>query len=89
MSGLYGSISLDDGETWPFRRLISDDGPGRQVTMTDAIPFTLGASNAEPGGYLSVSQSKDGVINLISSRNHYAFNLAWLREKPPALPGGR
>jgi hypothetical protein len=87
VSGLYGAISYDDGETWQFRRLISDDGPGREVTMTDGIPFTLSASNAEPGGYLSVCQDSHGVINLISSRNHYAFNLAWLRERPPALPG--
>jgi hypothetical protein len=87
VSGLFGSLSFDDGKTWPCKRLISDDGPGREVTMTDAIPFTLSATNAEPGGYLSVCQSKDGVINLISSRNHYAFNLAWLRERPPALPG--
>jgi len=87
VSGLYGAISYDDGVTWPFRRLISDDGPGREVTMTDGIPFTLSASNAEPGGYLSVCQDSDGVINLISSRNHYSFNLAWLRERPPAPPG--
>ena len=87
VSGLYGAISYDDGETWQFRRLISDDGPGREVTMTDGIPFTLSASNAEPGGYLSVCQDSHGVINLISSRNHYAFNLVWLRERPPALPG--
>jgi hypothetical protein len=86
ISGLYGSLSIDDGKTWPCKRLITDDGPGREVTMTDAIPFTLSAANAEPGGYLSVCQSKDGVINLISSRNHYAFNLAWLRDMPPALP---
>jgi hypothetical protein len=26
---------------------------------------------------------RDGLIQLISSKNHYVFNLAWLRELPP------
>jgi formylglycine-generating enzyme required for sulfatase activity len=85
VSGLYGAVSFDDGETWPCKRLITDDGPGREVQFTDGIPFTLSASSAEPGGYLSVCQSADGVVNLITSRNHYAFNLAWLRRPAPSL----
>ena len=26
--GLYAALSYDEGETWPVRRLITDDGPG-------------------------------------------------------------
>jgi len=39
---------------------------------------------AEPQGYLAVTQSRDGRAQLITSKNHYAFNLAWLKQLPPA-----
>jgi hypothetical protein len=35
---------------------------------------------------MSVCQGLDGVIHLISSTNHYAFNLAWLKEPAPDAP---
>ncbi len=82
VSGLFGAISMDEGETWPHKRLISDDGPGRQVETTDGHLFTLSSSSAERGGYLSVCQDARGIIHLISSRQHYSFNLAWLRSRP-------
>jgi len=87
VSGLFGAISLDEGETWPSKRLISDDGPGRQVETTDGVPFTMSASTAEPRGYLSVCQGAGNIIHLISSRQHYAFNLTWLSARPPAIEG--
>jgi formylglycine-generating enzyme required for sulfatase activity len=83
--GLFGAVSFDDGDTWPARRLISDDGPGREVETTDGHIFEMSASVAEPGGYLSGCQDRTGMIHLISSRQHYSFNLAWLRSPPPAL----
>src|SRR5262249_25582349 len=81
--GLFAAVSTD-GETWEDIRLVSDDGPGRQLETTDGRPFTMSRASAEPGGYLSVCQGLDGVIHLISSRQHYAFNLAWLHARPPA-----
>jgi len=86
VGGLYAALSFDEGQTWPVRRLISDDGPGRPVETTDGVLFTLSFTSAEPRGYLSVCQAVDGVIHLISSRQHYAFNLAWLKTPPPASP---
>jgi hypothetical protein len=86
VSGLYAALSLDEGETWPVRRLVTDDGPGRQVEGTDGYKFTMSLTSAEPGGYLSVCQAADGVIHLISSRQHYAFNLAWVKSPMPAAP---
>jgi hypothetical protein len=90
VSGLYAALSLDEGQTWPIRRLITDDGPGRTVGTTDDQPFMMSARAAEPRGYLSVCQTADGIIHLIGSRQHYAFNLAWLRTPMPAAsnPGG-
>jgi formylglycine-generating enzyme required for sulfatase activity len=81
--GLFGAISEDEGRTWPYKRLISDDGPGRSIECTDGGAVTLSAHSAEYRGYLSVCQSADGLIHLISSRNHYAFNLEWLKTTPP------
>ena len=86
VTGLFAALSFDEGETWGRKRLISDDGPGREVATTDGRPFTMGFASAEPRGYLSVCQTPDGVVHLIGSRQHYAFNLAWLKTPPPAVP---
>jgi hypothetical protein len=51
----------------------------------DNKDFTLSAVSAEPGGYMAATVAPDGVIHLISSWNHYAFNLEWLRT-PMAYP---
>ena len=80
--GLFAALSFDEGQTWPIRRLITDGGPKRTSESTDGGPFTLSATMAEPHGYLAATQTLDGRIQLITSKNHYVFNLAWLREKP-------
>ena len=81
--GLFAAVSEDEGRSWPYKRLVSDDGPGRTIECTDGGAVTLSARSAEYRGYLSVCQSADGLIHLISSRNHYAFNLKWLKTAPP------
>ena len=86
VTGLFGALSFDEGETWHCIRLISDDGAGREVETMDGRLFTMDFSSAEPGGYMSVCQAADGIIHLISSRQHYAFNLEWLKTPPPAEP---
>jgi len=43
----------------------------------------MSPARSEPLGYLTTCQSRDGVIQLLSSINHYAFNLAWLRQGQP------
>jgi hypothetical protein len=42
----------------------------------------MSGSNAEHQGYLAVCQGLDGVIHLISSYEHYAFNRKWLMTVP-------
>jgi len=84
VSGLFAAISEDDGKTWPWRRLVTDDGPGREVETMDGDPVIMDRRNAEPVGYLGVCQSLDGIIHLVSSRCHYAFNLEWIKTLPPA-----
>ena len=84
-SGLFAALSSDEGETWPVRRLITDDGPGRQIeSLWDGRIATLNISNAEEGGYLAACQARNGIIHLLSDRQHYAFNLAWLKTPPPS-----
>ena len=77
--GLFAALSLDDGATWPLRRLLTPGGPAREVNGIDALMFTLDDARAEPCGYLAAIQARDGRVHLLTSRNHYAFNLAWLR----------
>lgn len=84
VTGLFGALSFDDGETWTHIRLITDDGPDREIETMDGRNFTMGLNSAEPGGYLAVCQGRHGLIHLISSRQHYRFNLAWLKTPPPA-----
>jgi hypothetical protein len=84
ISGLFTAVSTDEGKTWPYRRLVSDDGPGRDIETMDGHPVTMDAHYSEFVGYLTVCQSPDNIIHLLSSRNHYAFNLKWLTTRPPA-----
>ena len=84
VTGLFGALSYDDGDTWEHTRLITDDSEDRDIETMDGRPFKMGLHSAEPGGYLAVCQGKNGIIHLISSRQHYRFNLAWLKELPPA-----
>jgi hypothetical protein len=84
VTGLFAALSYDEGETWPVKRLITDDKPDHPVERMDGRLFTMGPNSAEPSGYMSVCQTADGVINLITSRQHYAFNVAWIKTPMPA-----
>ncbi|MEP7361627.1 MAG: SUMF1/EgtB/PvdO family nonheme iron enzyme [Acidobacteriota bacterium] len=91
VTGIFGAVSFDEGRTWPVMRVITDDLPDHIVRTMDAAPFRFGPrevqhivmspNSSEVRGYMSVCQTADGVIQLISSRQHYAFNLAWLKAR--------
>ena len=82
---MFGALSLDGGKTWPYKRVITD-GSGRPVDSTDGGALTLSWRSSEHRGYLSICESLDGVIHLVSSRQHYAFNQKWMMTPQPA-PG--
>ena len=82
--GLFAAVSYDDGKTWPDRRLLTPGGPERKWIMKERTPCLLSDTLAEPTGYLAVTQSRDGNIQLVTSRNHYVFNLAWIKQLPSA-----
>jgi hypothetical protein len=86
ITGMYCAVSLDDGKTWANTRVISDDGLPRPIESFDGRPNTQSAEQSEIAGYLTVCQAQNGIIHLVSSRNHYAFNLAWLKTSPPGVP---
>jgi formylglycine-generating enzyme required for sulfatase activity len=81
--GIFAAVSFDDGATWPVRRLVTPVSRGGEPLTaqgTDGGKIILDATHAELNGYLASCQGPDGRIHLISSRNYYVFNLAWLME---------
>jgi hypothetical protein len=66
--GLFAAVSYDEGQTWPDRRLLAPAGK----TVADGY------------GYLAATQTRDHRIQLITSKDHYVFNLAWIKQLPPA-----
>ncbi|MFM8338241.1 MAG: SUMF1/EgtB/PvdO family nonheme iron enzyme [Opitutaceae bacterium] len=82
--GLFAAVSYDEGRTWPDRRLLTPGGPERAAAPGTHVKFQLSDTLAEPTGYLAITQSRDGRIQLVTSQNHYVFNLAWVKALPPA-----
>ena len=76
--GMYAALSFDEGKTWPVRKLLTP-GAGAWNGGAWTQEFTATPTRAEHAGYLAATQSPDNVIQLISSRLHYRFNLAWLK----------
>jgi sulfatase modifying factor 1 len=66
--GLFAAVSYDEGQTWPDRRLVAPTGK----------------AHADIGGYLALTQTRDHRIQLITSKDHYVLNLAWIKALPPA-----
>jgi hypothetical protein len=83
--GLYAALSTDNGKTWPHKRLVTDDRPPRPVESTAGGLFTMSGRNAEYRGYMTTCQSADRLIHLLTSREHYTFNLKWLQTPQPVL----
>lgn len=78
--GMYTALSFDDGKTWPVKKLLTDGKPRFMDGGAWTGFFDMDATHAEPRGYLAGTQTPDGVIHLVSSRNHYRFNLGWVME---------
>ncbi len=81
--GLFAAVSPDEGLTWPGRRLITPGGPSREAGRMDNRAFTLSGTLAEPRGYHVITQTRDNRLHLLTSGNHYTFNLPWIKQLPP------
>jgi formylglycine-generating enzyme required for sulfatase activity len=83
ITGLFAAVSFDGGKTWPekFRKVISNL-KGKESKDIEIAPWqranTLTKTNGQEEGYLSVTQSPDGIIYLTDGKIVYSFNLAWL-----------
>lgn len=77
--GMFAALSFDEGGSWSVRKLLTP-GEGTYDGGGWTGEFTATPERAEPAGYLAAIQTPDGTIHLISSRLHYRFNLAWLRD---------
>jgi len=80
--GMFAAVSFDEGKTWPVRRLLTPGGKARSINIIDRGIYEISDTMAEPCGYLASTQTRDGNIQLITSKNHYVFNLAWLKDLP-------
>ncbi|MHC4648311.1 MAG: SUMF1/EgtB/PvdO family nonheme iron enzyme, partial [Planctomycetota bacterium] len=78
---LIGTMSEDDGDTWPYMRKMTDCS-GDIVEGTDGDTFVMDCDTSEVDGYGAGWQGKNGLIHLITSRQHYALNIAWLSGLP-------
>ena len=79
--GMYASLSFDEGQTWPMRKLLTP-GKGNYDGGAWTGELTATPTRAEHAGYLAATQTPDGIIHLISSRLYYQFNLTWLQTPP-------
>jgi formylglycine-generating enzyme required for sulfatase activity len=81
MFGMFAALSFDEGKTWPVKRLLTAGGPPRQIDGGgNTGRFLMDDTHAEPKGYLAITQTPNGLIHLITSKQHYVFNLAWLKQ---------
>ncbi len=80
--GLFAALSLDEGKSWPIKKLLTDHS-GRTLPYANwRYQFTLDENHAEPRGYLAAVQSPEGRIHVVSSMLYYCFNYAWLLKSP-------
>ncbi|MEA3224987.1 MAG: exo-alpha-sialidase, partial [Planctomycetota bacterium] len=87
--GMFAALSFDEGKTWSVKRLLSPGGAARELDGGgNTGKFVMDQTHAEPRGYLAATQTPDGLIHLISSKQHYVFNLAWIKQFAPTSHAG-
>ncbi len=84
--GMFAALSFDEGKTWPCKRLVTAGGQAKKLDGGgNTGSFTMDETHAEPRGYLAATQTPNGLIHLISSKQYYVFNLAWIKEFTPTI----
>ena len=83
VTGLYTAVSFDEGKTWPakYRRVISNIH-GSSEKEIGVAPWhrknLLTRKSGQEDGYMTLTQSPDGLIYLTDGKIVYSFNLAWM-----------
>lgn len=83
VTGLYCARSTDNGDSWPTRRLVTEGTPGALREQLDGVLYVATATAGEQDGYTVARQGEDGIIHLITSRQHYRFDVTWLASPAP------
>ncbi len=72
--GAFVALSSDEGKTWRIKKL-----PGTLISTDKKAAAKMGGGTL---GYVSLAQSENGMIHLITSKNspalHFEFNEAWI-----------
>ena len=74
---LTAALSYDEGQTWPYMKIMTD-GSGDRVETRDGATFTMDDDTAEKTGYNAIWQARNQLVHVVTSRQHYAFNMKWL-----------
>jgi hypothetical protein len=83
ISGLYAAVSFDEGKTWPekYRRVLSDL-KGNETMELMIAPWQrkniITRKTGQEEGYMSATQTPDGIIYLTDGKIVYSFNLEWI-----------
>ncbi len=65
-TGLYASLSYDEGKTWVHPKIIP-------VDASDPLTGTR-------SGYVTAVQTPDNMIHVANSYDYWKFNLAWIKQ---------
>jgi|EP00945_MAST-04E_sp_MAST-4E-sp1_P003292 formylglycine-generating enzyme len=87
--GLFCAVSEDDGDSWMNVRPITDNftAAGTKVEGFDHVEFLMAYNSSEPNGYMDATfDERNGMIHLITSMNHYSFDLAYLKSPASCNP---
>ena len=85
IEGLFAAISFDEGKTWEKRhhRVISNLRGKAELDLVIA-PWqrmhTLGVDRGQGEGYMTATQTPDGLIHITDGKIVYTFNLGWILE---------
>ena len=85
IEGLFAAISFDEGKTWEkrHRRVISNLRGKAELDLVIAPwqrTHTLGVDRGQGEGYMTATQTPDGLIHITDAKIVYTFNLAWILE---------
>ncbi len=83
ISGLFVAISFDDGVSWDvMHRRVLSNLTGDSTSMLTIAPWQadnlLSRKDGQEGGYITSTQTPDGMIHVTDGKLIYSFNLAWV-----------
>lgn len=73
--GMYASLSDDDGQSWRNHQLITDGTERYLDGGAWTKGFVMNDWLAEPRAYLAATETPDGVIHLVSSKQYYRLRI--------------